>query len=428
MVRWGLFAYFVLLLLEGALRRWVFPSLNEYIYVAKDALLVFICLRIVLSLGYIPIPHVLRHTNVGTLFIAFAIFSLSEGFNPRLPNTLLGLWGIRTYVVPMSLLYLIPLGMPDPRANEKYFRHYLLLGIPIAFLCMAQYQLPPGHILNKYANAEIGKNIATVMNAVRVSGPFSYISGLTTYVAFQSAGLLGALFSSRWKLKGNRLLWLNLFLTVAIIPMSGSRSVALYFVLYLLIIAALAQTVLQGAGGTAKMVFAGICIGAISIGLFGDAFDRFALRARTSGDTTSRFERLVLQPFGYIEHAGLFGYGAAATHQAAPVLVPGGAGYYWLPVGEFEEEAGRVMLELGGFGFLLYVALKISVCATVFQYIRKYRYTVPLGIPIACLLTVTSCMMTGMIFSSVGSSFYWGMFGLFIAQANATAPQVARRA
>jgi hypothetical protein len=416
-----------LLLLEGVLRRWVLPSFNEYIYVAKDMLLVFICLRVVLALGYIPIPQVLRHTNVGTMFFAFAVFTFCQGFNPRLPNTTLGLWGVRTYVVPMCLLCLIPLGMPDPRANERYFRLYLLFGIPIAMLCMLQYRLPPGHILNKYANAEIGKNVATVMNVVRVSGPFSYISGLTTYVMFQSAGLLGVLFANRWKFTGNKLIWLSFLLTVAVIPMTGSRSVALYFVLYLLIVAALSQTVLRGSGGTSKMVFAGICVAALSIGLFGEAFDRLAERARTSGDTASRFERILIQPFRFVEVGGLFGFGAAATHQAAPVLVPNGGSYFWLPTRDFEEEAGRVMIELGGFGFLLYTALKISVCAYVFQYIRKYRYAVPLTIPIACLLTVTSCMVTGMIFSSVGSSFYWGMFGLFVAQANATLPQVARR-
>src|SRR5262245_10939799 len=103
MVRWGLYLYFILLLGEGALRRWIVPELNQYIYVAKDALLVFICARVVLSLGYIPIPLSLRRSNVGALFIAFAIYTFCEGFNPRLPNTILGLWGIRTYVLPMSL-------------------------------------------------------------------------------------------------------------------------------------------------------------------------------------------------------------------------------------------------------------------------------------------------------------------------------------
>jgi hypothetical protein len=327
----------------------------------------------------------------------------------------------------MCLLYLIPLGMPDPRMNERYFRLYLLLGIPIAALCMLQYQLPPGHILNKYSNLEAGEGVATVVDAVRVTGPFSYITGLTIYMAFQAAGLLGVLFASRWKFKNNRLMWLTLLMTVAVIPMTGARTLVMYFLLYLVIIFALSQLVLQGTGEMAKMVFAGICVAAISIGLFGDAFDRLAERARTSHDVTNRLERLVFQPFRFLEHGGLFGYGAAATHQAAPVLVPGGASYYWLPVHNFEEEAGRVMLELGGFGFLLYIALKISVCAAVFQYIRTYRNSVPMAIPVACLLTATSCMVTGMIFSSVGSSFYWGMFGLFIAQANATVPQVVRR-
>jgi hypothetical protein len=52
---------------------------------------------------------------------------------------------------------------------------------------------------------------------------------------------------------------------------------------------------------------------------------------------------------------------------------------------------------------------------------------VPLAIPIACLLTSASGMISGMLFNSVGSSFYWGMFGLFLAQANATRPRIVKK-
>jgi hypothetical protein len=421
MVRYGLILYFVMVLAEGVFRKWILPDLNQFIYIAKDVVLLLVCARVIVSLGYIPIPRTLRHSPVGHLFIAFAIYSFCEGFNPLLPHWKLGLWGIRTYVLPMSLVYLVPLGMPDPRMNERYFRLYLLIGIPIALLCFVQYQMPRNHIINKYSNSELGKNVALVSGAVRVSGPFSYITGLTTYVGFQAAGLLGVLFASRWQWKNNKLMWLTLSLTVALIPMTGSRTVAMYFLLYIFIILALSQAVLRGASGNARMVLAGICLAALCIGLFGDALERFAERARVSSDTSDRLIRLISQPFDQLEFGGLFGYGAAATHQAAPVLVPGGESYYWLPkIRGMEEEIGRIVLELGGFGVLLYVALKFSVCATVFNYIRRFGRNVPLTIPVATLLTATSCMITGMIFNSVGSSFYWGMFGLFIAQANAT--------
>jgi hypothetical protein len=78
------------------------------------------------------------------------------------------------------------------------------------------------------------------------------------------------------------------------------------------------------------------------------------------------------------------------------------------------------MIELGGVGFLLYMALKLAICIAVYNYIRRHGQHVPLAIPTACLLTAASCMVTGMLFSSVGSSFYWGMFGLFLSQVSAT--------
>ncbi len=134
MVRQGLIFYFVLVILEGVLRKWILPEFNQYIYVAKDAVLAFLCLRVVFSIGYIPMPQSLRRTTVGQLLVVFAVYSFAQGFNFNLPNIKLGLWGIRTYVLPMSLVYLVPLGLPDPRQNERLFRYYLLLGIPIAIL------------------------------------------------------------------------------------------------------------------------------------------------------------------------------------------------------------------------------------------------------------------------------------------------------
>jgi hypothetical protein len=421
MVRYGLIVYFFLVILEGVLRKWIAPDLNQYIYVVKDAVLAFICARVVLSLGYIPAPPSLRHTSAGQLFLAFAIYSLCQGFNPNLPNTLLGLWGIRTYVLPMSLAFLVPLGMPDPRANERYFRYYLLLGIPIAILCMVQYRLPTTHFLNKYANTtELGEKVAVVIDAVRVTGPFSYISGLSAFMTFVAAGVFGVLFATRWKLRDNMMIWLSLLLTIGVVPMTGSRATILYVALYVVVVVILSPIVKQGAGAPSRILLAGICVASLSIGIFGEAFDRLAERARRASDTRQRVYSLVLGPLDLLDDAGLFGYGAAASNQAASVLVPGGQSYYWLPNGWIEDEPGRVMIELGGFGFILYLALKVGICAVVFQYIRRFGRYVPLAIPVACLLTATSGMITGMLFNSVGSSFYWGMFGLFLAQADAT--------
>ena len=242
-------------------------------------------------------------------------------------------------------------------------------------------------------------------------------------MTFEAAGLLGVLFASRWRFRNNQWMWLSLLLMVLVLPMTGSRASVMYFALFVLIVMALSPILKQGSGAPSRLILAGICIGSLSIGLFGEAFDRLAERTRRAGDNQRRIYELVFRPVELMDEAGLFGYGAAASHQAASVLVPGGKSYYWLPTTWIEDEAGRVMIELGAVGFLLYIALKIGICAVVYQYIRRYGHVVPLAIPIACLLTTASGMISGMLFNSVGSSFYWGMFGLFLAQANATRPR-----
>src|SRR5262249_19506847 len=159
--------------------------------------------------------------------------------------------------------------------------YYVLLGIPIAILCIVQYRLPATHFLNRYSNADRSlpispASVAMVGDAVRVTGPFSYISGLSTYLSFVTASLLGLMMSARWKLKGNALTWLGLFLTVVVIPMTGARALVMYFILYVMILVAISSMLKQGKAAPSKMIIAGICFASLSIGMFGQAFDRFA--------------------------------------------------------------------------------------------------------------------------------------------------------
>ena len=253
-----------------------------------------------------------------------------------------------------------------------------------------------------------------------MTGTFSYITGLGTYLNFELATLLAILFASGWKVQGNQLLWLALALSVAVVPMTGARANAVYFVMQLGIVAVLSNASRQNAAAQSRFLLAGVCVAALSVAFFGEAFERLGKRAAQAGDTKGRIESLVLQPFWFIDYGGFIGFGAAATHQAAPVLVPGGGSYYWLPTRNFEDEAGRVMLELGAVGFALYIAVKVSVCIAAYNYISRYRQSVPMVLPAAFLLMATCCLTTGMIFNSVGSSFYWGLFGLFMTQVCAT--------
>jgi len=89
-----------------------------------------------------------------------------------------------------------------------------------------QYVLPPGHFLNRYANEEAVSNIAIIGDAVRISGTFSYISGLTAFVMFYNLMAWGIM------LKGYKpwIAVIALLFGLILAFMSGSRSAVFLYV------------------------------------------------------------------------------------------------------------------------------------------------------------------------------------------------------
>src|SRR5262245_12268368 len=84
LMRWrlGILVLFLVIILEGAFRKWMFPSLQEYIYFVKDGVL------LLTAVGFLLDRRVPRRLSLpagyAVLLVAYTLWVLGEIANPRL--------------------------------------------------------------------------------------------------------------------------------------------------------------------------------------------------------------------------------------------------------------------------------------------------------------------------------------------------------
>ena len=171
--------------LEGALRKWVLPSeFHGVAYFAKDVL----ALLIVLS--YKPARcHTAR---------LMAMIALANGVLLLIPFV------IGATIEPLAALVIYKNAVLWPLLGSRLAgnlspRHLRVLTVTVLVLsavegtlAVAQYLSPPNSAINRYTWTDDVSNIAVFGrdNRVRVTGTFSYITGLSTFAAFAGTLLL----------------------------------------------------------------------------------------------------------------------------------------------------------------------------------------------------------------------------------------------
>ena len=202
----------VLLVFEGAIRKWVVPGAQQVVYFAKDALLVacyFGMWRDSRSRRmWVPIaPPLVAFLVLGAGWAAF------EVFNPNLPNLLVGVLGFKAYFLYVPMMLLVPACFASDRDLARFLARYALLAIPVGMLGLAQFASPTSSALNAYARMnEEQSYVATFGSSehVRVTGTFSFITGYTSFLLAMAILLLVLLASSGWRLRHHRSLFLAL--------------------------------------------------------------------------------------------------------------------------------------------------------------------------------------------------------------------------
>ncbi len=410
----GLMLFLALVVFDGAIRKWLLPQSEQLVYIAKDVLLVALIFSYGATRG-LRMPAGLEGSPLtGWLALYVAIAAL-QALNPSLPSILLGVFGLKTHVLYISLVMLVPAAFRDVDDLVRTLRPVLLPVILVLAFGVVQFYLPIDHPLNRYVRGGEGQGIATfgLVGNVRVTSTFSYISGMTVFAFFAICLGLAFVAAGRWRFRSNLLAYTCLIAAIVVAPMTGAR-----WIFYMLMAGVPLFLFGMFRSGMLETRFAGrILLASIvtttAISLWSmEALDSLEYRRQSTSDSEGRIESLVSDPLSFLPEAGLLGFGAGATHQAGLTLFPESGYYGWLPVASFEGEQGRIMLELGALGFVVAFGLRFYLCWLAWRALVNGGTRSERAFAGASLVFLAAHVVSPIVFNVTAGALYWLCVGI----------------
>lgn len=167
-------AYLLLLIFEGALRKWFLPGLATPLLIIRDPLAAYLT-YIGISRGWLKSNYIIVMFIVSTLSL---LISLVLGHQ----NLMVGLFGWRIYTIHFPTMFVIARVLTR---NDllKMIRFILYVSIPMTILIVIQFYSPPSAWVNRGIGGEGTAGFATIESYSRPPGTFSFTAG---YVCFQA--------------------------------------------------------------------------------------------------------------------------------------------------------------------------------------------------------------------------------------------------
>ncbi len=418
----SIYTIWFLLITEGAIRKWIAPGVQEFIYFGKDVLVIGIYVGTMLR-GYVretkgvqEIPKSIQ----GVLWV-IVVYMVLELFNPRLASQVVGVFGLRNYLLYIGMLFITPYLFEDRTSFYKFLKVQIVFVVPVCILGIVQFGLPPDHPINRYANEMIIHDIATFGHAVgeeraRITGPFSFISGFTSYLTNMVIMIMPFFFVS----KGRKYLGYGTLLALLFgnMLMNGSRAPLLLSIPAVLLFVQMA-TFGEGDRHAARTIRRRLYVRFFLIGavLLTMAFSLFQApmaalmdRFTSLSDSEERIGNLYRRPLELVSNTGLFGYGPAMTHQATPSLLRMTKTYAKLPP-TGEEEPVRIVKELGLFGLLLWYIMRGMFLIWNWQLFQKERDPFFRLIIAAILVLQLTSLPVHVVLNHTHLFMYWFFIG-----------------
>jgi hypothetical protein len=402
-----------MVVIEGALRKWVLPQASDLIYFLKDFVLIGAYLR---YYGFSSSERkaVFMNNSLGFLIFIASGWCLFQTFNASLGSPIVGIFGLKNYIFYIPLIWMLPNLFQSELELYKFLRSYLALTIPVGIIGIIQFFSPADSILNSYAPGEV-TNVATfgVKNYVRITGTFSYIGSYGAYLIV-SFGLLVTLLTTRqsyvWKL-------INILATLLVVTnsfMNGSRSVV--FALALFLIGYFGIKILTLASNNLRLIgqfsLAAIVIATVAFIWFKPAIETFTLRTTQNKDVGGRIIDTLQQPFLFVQYKELDGYGTGATYPGTQTLRKA----LNLPPGEpvppvYEPEPGRVMLELGPIGFFFWYGLRFSLLLYIWLVFWRLKRPWLKELALTVFIIHATQLYSLLVFNPAFCVYYWFLSG-----------------
>lgn len=358
-IRRLIWVYLALLILEGALRKWIIPQFSAPLLIIRDPVALLIYLLALRARIFPFNTYIVTLIVITILSAAAGILALSQ-YAPMKTVLFITAYGVRSDFLHLPLIFIIPAVMD--LENVKRVGWWTIMGmIPMGLLMAAQFNASPDSFINNTAGLGEGMQLGAGGGKIRPPGPFSFISGAVYYLSAVAAFILHAILArlpyKKWQLGAAAA---ALFIGMAV---SGSRStvLAVGVVVASLALIVIMRPSLAGKVGRYILITAVVLWLISYLPLFREGLgilsDRFAEGAESSETTVvrglvSRVAGGFIEGAHVVTRAPLGGFGlGVGTNGGANFLV--GHAQFLLA----ENEWSRILLESGpilGLAFLLW--------------------------------------------------------------------------
>ena len=226
--------YVVLLVIEGGLRKWLFPSLSDPLLLVRDPVAIMICFLGYRSNNLVFDKYIRSLFLLLAGFVAVGALQLINGIGG---SPLVIGYGLRTYLLHLPVAFVMArvLNPPDIRRILMWF---LWAALPMAVLMAVQFESSPQSWVNVGVSGHRGQ-IFAAPGHIRPPGTFSFVNGPLGFFSIALAALIAASVEGAlsWPLRITG--WVAVSLAAAV---SGSRS----------FLAAMAGVMLVGVAGWAR--------------------------------------------------------------------------------------------------------------------------------------------------------------------------------
>lgn len=365
--------YLFLLIVEGALRKWVVPSLSDPLLIVRDPVAVAIYVLAFLT-GRFPI-------NGFIIVIAgLAVASVAASLIAGQTNVLVLAYGLRINYGHLPLIWVMAETLTR-KDVERMGCFLLLAAVPMTLVMIQQFRSPTNAWINRgIGNDEMGQ-IYGALGRIRPPGLFSFITGPQAFYP-----LVAAFFFNQ--ISGVRRLWWPILLgcglaVLVALPVSISRTavIATAIVGFIFIV----SLPIAGAGLLSRfrtLIMLGIVAFGVSfLPIFHQGREAFMARwdtasVSTDGDAMRGIQGRVLggftQPFYFAAKAPLFGKGIGVGSNVGARLLAGRVGFLLA-----EDEWSKVFLELGPLlggafiGFRVFLAAYLALRALGALFVKR---------------------------------------------------------
>jgi hypothetical protein len=398
--------------MQGALRKWWFPSLGTPLYLAQYVLIFTF---------YILVPKKLNQPKIipafSSLLAIYVGYGFLEIFNlGGTSNMIVQIYGFIMHFGFVPLVYYMAKVLMDEESFSKCLVWFSFAMMGLFFLGFIQYFSPQGSFINRYAlDAEEGTYEVVIGDGgrARITSTFSYIATYASFLCFIMHLLFYGILLS---LLNKKLSWyfavaygmgiINMFMT-------GSRGGTIYYgateVITIIFLVMSGQVrFLTKLIPLVGLLFVGYFI-ILATEVGATAFQDFVLRLFGHGDIATRLGDS-FDPFKFNDLTGFAGFGiGTAQYPMSPFLTN-----RWEMPAYFEEEGERIVIELGAIGYFIVMALRIAVfisCFAIYKRIKKLEYKI-LALQMSIYQLPFMINLQTNIFNYVDGLFYWMAIGL----------------